>query len=50
MSDVRTIDSHTHILTEQAMRLLAKQSPLVAPVVKGRGTTHAILEIDGKVV
>ena len=50
MSDVRTIDSHTHILTEQAMRLLAKQSPLVAPVLKGRGTTHAILEIDGKVV
>jgi aminocarboxymuconate-semialdehyde decarboxylase len=50
MNDVRTIDSHTHILTEEAMRLLAKESPLVAPVVVGRGTPQAALEINGKVV
>jgi aminocarboxymuconate-semialdehyde decarboxylase len=50
MSIARTIDSHTHILTEGAMRLLAKESPVLAPVVKGRGTPQAILEINGKVV
>ena len=50
MSKVRTVDSHTHILTEEAMRLLAKESPKVAPVLKGRGTPKATLEIDGKVV
>lgn len=50
MSKVRTVDSHTHILTEEAMRLLAKESPKVAPVVKGRGMPKAVLEIDGKVI
>ena len=50
MSKTRTIDSHTHILTEEAMRLPARQSPKVAPVLKRRGTLQATLEIDGKVV
>lgn len=50
MPTMRTIDSHTHILTEEAMRLLAKESPKVAPVLKGRGTPAATLEVDGKVV
>jgi len=50
MTAPQTIDSHTHILTEEAMRLLAKQSPKVAPVLKGRGTPQATLEIDGRVV
>jgi len=50
MTAPQTIDSHTHILTEEAMRLLAKQSPKVAPVLKGRGTPQATLEIDGSVV
>jgi aminocarboxymuconate-semialdehyde decarboxylase len=50
MSKTHTVDSHTHILTEEAMRLLAKQSPKVAPVLKGRGTPQAMLEIDGRVV
>ena len=31
MTTARTIDCHTHVLTEEAMRLLAKQSPKVAP-------------------
>ena len=47
---VRTVDSHTHILTEEAMRLLAKESPKVTPVLKGLGTPRATLEIDGRVV
>ncbi|HEY2212717.1 MAG TPA: amidohydrolase family protein [Bradyrhizobium sp.] len=46
----QTIDSHTHILTEEAMRLLARESPKVAPVLKGRSTPQATLEVDGKVV
>ncbi len=29
----RTIDFHTHILTEEALRLLGKESPKVAPVL-----------------
>lgn len=50
MNNVRTIDSHTHILTEEAMRLLGKESPVLAPMVKGRGTPQVILEINGRVV
>lgn len=50
MSKVHTIDSHTHILTEEAMRLLAKESSKVAPVLKSAGRLNATLEIDGRVV
>lgn len=50
MTRVRTIDSHTHILTEEAMRLLAKESPKVAPVLKNLDARGGTLEIDGKVV
>ena len=50
MPKVRTVDSHTHILTEEAMRLLTKESPKVAPVLKGLGTAKATLEIGGHVV
>jgi aminocarboxymuconate-semialdehyde decarboxylase len=37
-----TIDSHTHILTKPAMRLLAKESPKVAPHYDDRAGTLAI--------
>jgi aminocarboxymuconate-semialdehyde decarboxylase len=50
MTSPRTIDCHTHILTEEAMRLLAKQSPKVAPVLKNQDARGGTLEIDGKVV
>jgi aminocarboxymuconate-semialdehyde decarboxylase len=50
MTTVRTIDSHTHILTQEAMRRLAKESPKVAPVLKNLDERTATLEIDGKVV
>ena len=46
----RTIDSHTHILTQEAMRLLAKESPKVAPVLKNTDASNATLEINGKIV
>ena len=41
MTTARTIDCHTHILTEEAMRLLAKQSPKVAPMLKKRRAAAA---------
>lgn len=50
MTRPRTIDCHTHILTEEAMRLLAKQSPKVAPNLTNLDARGGTLEIDGKVV
>jgi hypothetical protein len=31
MARVRTVDSHTHILTEEAMRLLGKEALSIEP-------------------
>jgi aminocarboxymuconate-semialdehyde decarboxylase len=50
MARARTVDSHTHILTEEAMHRLAKESPKVAPVLKDVNERGGTLEIDGKVV
>ena len=50
MTRPRTIDCHTHILTEEAIRLLAKQSPNVAPKLTNLDARGGTLEIDGKVV
>ena len=50
MTKPRTIDCHTHVLTEEAMRLLAKQSPKVAPMLTNLDARGGTLEIDGKVV
>jgi aminocarboxymuconate-semialdehyde decarboxylase len=50
MSRQRTIDCHTHILGEEAMRRLAKESPKVAPVMARRGDPACRLEIGGVVV
>ena len=46
----RTIDCHTHILGEEAMRRLAKESTKVAPVMDKRGDPACKLIIDGAVV
>jgi aminocarboxymuconate-semialdehyde decarboxylase len=46
----RTIDCHTHILGEDAMRRLAKESQKVAPVMDKRGDPACRLVIDGAVV
>ena len=46
----RTIDCHTHILGEEAMRLLAKESPNVAPVMTRRGDPACKLTVGGAVV
>src|SRR5712691_9197723 len=46
----RTIDCHTHILSEDAMRALAKESPSVAPIMTKRGDPACKLTINGAVV
>jgi aminocarboxymuconate-semialdehyde decarboxylase len=46
----RTIDCHTHILGEEAMRRLARESAKVAPVMDKRGDPACRLIIDGAVV
>src|SRR5262245_10529818 len=45
-----TIDIHTHMLPEEAMRLLGKESPRVAPKLIEQGDGALIMEIAGKVV
>src|SRR5690242_9351376 len=50
MTRTRTIDCHTHILGEEAMRRLAKESPKVAPAMDRRGDPACKLAIDGVVV
>jgi aminocarboxymuconate-semialdehyde decarboxylase len=50
MSRQRTIDCHTHILGEEAMRRLAKESSKVAPVMTARGDPACKLTVNGAVV
>src|SRR5882672_6656327 len=50
MTHPRAIDCHTHILSEDAMRALAKESAQVAPVRTKRGDPACKLTIDGAVV
>lgn len=50
MTRTRTIDCHTHILGEEAIRRLAKESPKVAPAMDRRGDPACKLAIDGVVV
>jgi aminocarboxymuconate-semialdehyde decarboxylase len=45
----RTIDCHTHILGEEALRRLTRESPKVAPVMDKRGDPACKLIIDGAV-
>ena len=50
MSRLRTVDCHTHILGEEAMRRLARESSKVAPVMTARHDPAGKLTIDGTVV
>jgi len=50
MTRPRTVDCHTHILGEEAMRRLARESPKVAPVMDKRGDPACKLTINGVVV
>ncbi|HLH87448.1 MAG TPA: amidohydrolase family protein [Xanthobacteraceae bacterium] len=49
MNRARTIDCHTHILGQEAMRRLARESAKVAPVMDKPGDPACKLIIDGAV-
>jgi aminocarboxymuconate-semialdehyde decarboxylase len=44
---MRTIDIHTHILTEETMGLLAKEAPKIAPKLTAIEAEFAVLEVGG---
>ena len=47
MTRPRTIDIHTHILTEEMIGLLAKEAPWVAPKLTPIDADFAVLEVAG---
>jgi aminocarboxymuconate-semialdehyde decarboxylase len=47
MNQARTIDIHTHILTEETIRLLRKEAPRIAPKLTPIDSGNAILEVAG---
>ena len=47
MAQPRTIDCHTHILTEEAMKLLGKEAPAIAPKLTPIDADNAVLEVAG---
>src|SRR5262245_27422645 len=47
MTEPRTIDTHTHILTDETMRLLAKETPKLAPRLAAYDAENGELEIAG---
>ena len=50
MSGAVTIDVHAHMLPEETIRRLGKESPRVAPKLIAQGDGSTIMEIAGKVV
>src|SRR5712664_4976214 len=47
MTRMRTIDIHTHVLTEEMIGLLQKEAPKVAPRMTAIDADSAILEVAG---
>ena len=47
MTRPRTIDIHTHILTEETIGLLNREAPRVAPKLKAIDADSAVLEVAG---
>ncbi len=47
MNQPRTIDTHTHILTDETMRLLAKEAPKLAPRLTAYDAENGELEVAG---
>jgi aminocarboxymuconate-semialdehyde decarboxylase len=47
MSQPRTIDTHTHILTDETMRLLAKEAPKLAPRLTQYDAENGELDVGG---
>ena len=50
MQRSRTIDIHAHMLPQEAIRRLGKESPRVVPKLIAQGDRSTIMEIAGKVV
>jgi aminocarboxymuconate-semialdehyde decarboxylase len=44
---MRTIDIHTHVLTEETMGLLQKEAPKIAPQLKPIDADFAVLDVGG---
>jgi len=44
---MRTIDVHTHVLTEETMKLIGKEAPKVAPTLKPIDADFAVLDVAG---
>ena len=47
---MKTIDIHAHMLPQETIRRLGKESPRVAPKLIAQGDGSTIMEIAGKVV
>jgi aminocarboxymuconate-semialdehyde decarboxylase len=47
MSGMKTIDTHAHILSEETMRLIAKEAPKVAPKLTPIDQDFAVLDVAG---
>src|SRR5262249_51464334 len=50
MTRPRTVDIHAHILPEETIRRLGKESPHVAPKLVAQAGGDTVMEIAGKVV
>jgi aminocarboxymuconate-semialdehyde decarboxylase len=44
---MRTIDIHTHVLTEETMGLLQKEAPKIAPRLTPIDADFAVLDVAG---
>src|SRR5262245_10219393 len=44
---MRTIDVHTHVLTDETMGLLRKEAPKIAPLLRPIDSDFAVLEVAG---
>src|SRR5262245_63568695 len=49
MSNVRTIDTHTHVLTEETAALLRKEAPKVPVIITPIDAEFATLDVGGVV-
>ena len=47
MSEIRTIDVHAHVLSEETMRLLQREAPGIAPRLSEIGPEGACLQVAG---
>src|SRR3982751_2666903 len=47
MNETRTIDAHTHVLTEETIALLQKEAPKIAPRMTPIDADNAVLEVAG---